>query len=386
MTNKPNKKNWYSNIDKFSKTAVFFGFKEKPDFVAKPENVKLAEKIIKKTKIIKKEDGPRLTKDLIEILDSYFKETSYQKPATYLSYFFEQTSGHSKNKKMFLEILGDSKSFSIVIIIKTALEILREVPEYKKLKLLINSVGDKDSFNRFSKEFNLYYKKNLNKIAVSCKNNWKNNPFAVLDCSHDQCKKISENAPKPFGFLSENSRRYFKEVLENLEEVGIDYEMNDRLASGKPFASHVIFVIKNQKGEIVAEGGRYGLLAKKMGHRKEVGAIGATLEIPQKEIKPNKNIELPKIFFVQIGHLAKIKGLQIIESLKKINIPTMQSLIKDKISTQLSMAEKNKIPFALIIGQQECLENTVILRDMRTREQHTISVNKLAVEIKKYIK
>jgi len=74
--------------------------------------------------------------------------------------------------------------------------------------------------------------------------------------------------------------------------------------------------------------------------------------------------------------------LNIIEILRKAHIPITQSLSKDSIGSQLSIAEKLAIPYVIIFGVKEALDNSVIVRDMSNRSQDTVKLNKLLEYLK----
>jgi histidyl-tRNA synthetase len=93
-------------------------------------------------------------------------------------------------------------------------------------------------------------------------------------------------------------------------------------------------------------------------------------------------LKKPKFYFIQIGLDAKLKSLNVIEILRKAHIPIMQSLSKDTLSQQLGMAEKSGAPYALIFGQKEALEGSVIVRNMTLHAQDTIKLDKLLDYIK----
>ena len=78
----------------------------------------------------------------------------------------------------------------------------------------------------------------------------------------------------------------------------------------------------------------------------------------------------------------KLRCFEIIEILRKAKIPIAQSLTKDSLSAQLGTAEKLGVAYALILGQKEALEGTVIVRNMDTRSQDTIKMDKLADYLK----
>jgi histidyl-tRNA synthetase len=70
--------------------------------------------------------------------------------------------------------------------------------------------------------------------------------------------------------------------------------------------------------------------------------------------------------------------LNVIEILRKAHVPVAQALSKDSLSAQLGMAEKSGAPYAIIFGQKEALEQSVIVRNMQNRSQETVKLTKLA--------
>jgi histidyl-tRNA synthetase len=69
--------------------------------------------------------------------------------------------------------------------------------------------------------------------------------------------------------------------------------------------------------------------------------------------------------------------------LRRENIPITQSLARDKMMGQLQIAENLRIPFTIILGQKEAMENSVIVRDMSTHSQETIRISDLGRYLRK---
>ena len=92
------------------------------------------------------------------------------------------------------------------------------------------------------------------------------------------------------------------------------------------------------------------------------------------------------MYFIQLGFDAKQKSFAVIEALRLARVPVMHSLAKDRLSAQLLVAEKLKIPYTIILGQREALDNTVIIRNRATHSQETINADKLSEYIKKKLK
>ena len=136
---------------------------------------------------------------------------------------------------------------------------------------------------------------------------------------------------------------------------------------------------------IIAQGMRYSKITKKLGLKKETPAVGVSISWkksydrgPSKKTLPKK-----KFYLVQLGFEAKLKALNIIESLRRSKISVFHSLSKDKLTSQLAQAENMKFPYVIIMGHKESLDGVVIVRDMNTRVQEIIPAHELAQYIKK---
>ncbi len=289
-----------------------------------------------------------------------------------------------------LEIIGSNKSIAEATIIEAAFVILRERYPDQKLTLEINSIGDKDSIAKFTRELGNFCKKEMNTFTKECKAAIKKDIFALFNCEHDVCAEAQGRAPKPMTYLSESSRTHFKEVLEYLESLNIPYDINHNLLGSRSYCSETIFEIhgeKDGKESILAIGERYNSLAKKVWGKKDISAVGIALLIHPhfiKNVRPaKKKIENAKFFFIQFGFDAKLKSLSLIEMLRQAKIPVNQSLSKDKLTVQLGAAEKMNIPYVLIMGQKEAMEDSVVVRNMESRSQETVSMNELISYLKK---
>jgi len=125
-----------------------------------------------------------------------------------------------------------------------------------------------------------------------------------------------------------------------------------------------------------------------LGNKKDIPAVGGAIGVDRVMLSPNyirqnpKLIKKPKLFFIQLSFDAKLKSMEIIEVLRHARIPMAQSLSKDSLGAQLAIAEKLQVPYTLILGQKEALDNTVIVRDMNNRSQEIIAIPKLAEYIK----
>lgn len=289
------------------------------------------------------------------------------------------------------DILGSEKSIMDALVIKTALTILTEAGA-EGLSVDINSIGDKECRNGYVKELTNYYKKHQSEFSAIDRERLKTNPLRILDSKDEKAKVINEGAPDAISHLCSSCKKHFKEVLEYLEEMNVPYTINKNLVRGLSYYTRTVFEIMEQAEDgslmTIAGGGRYDYLARHLNSKKDVPAVGMSIGVDRIVIAPwfkkltPRILKKPKIYFIQLGFDAKLKSLNVIEILRKAHIPIAQSLSKDGLGAQLAVAEKLGTPYAIIFGQKEAMENSVIVRAMNTRSQETVPINKLLEYVK----
>ena len=88
-------------------------------------------------------------------------------------------------------------------------------------------------------------------------------------------QEVIQSAPVLMDYLSDESREHFDRLLGHLRDLGIDYEVNNRLVRGLDYYSGTVFEwITDQLGaqNAICAGGRYDGLVKLLGGREVPGA------------------------------------------------------------------------------------------------------------------
>ncbi len=290
-------------------------------------------------------------------------------------------------KKSFthsLHVLGLQSSLSEAILIRTALSILAE-RGFENLVVEINSMGDKESISAYERELHQYARKIGSELEPEHKQVLKDDIFELLKLKLPD--NLKDRMPPALASLTVQSRVHFKEMLEYLEVLGVDFRLVHTLVGNKHFASHTIFNIREtEDNTLLAEGFRYTRLCKRFGFKKEMSAVTVTIFEHYKKLTNEriyKELPKPKFYLVQLGQDAKMKSLPLIELLRQNHIYIYHFLGKDKIVPQLSHSEYLKVPYLLIVGQKEAIENTVTVRNVSTRAQETVKISDLPAYLKK---
>ncbi|KKT56408.1 MAG: Histidine-tRNA ligase [Candidatus Giovannonibacteria bacterium GW2011_GWB1_44_23] len=74
------------------------------------------------------------------------------------------------------------------------------------------------------------------------------------------------------------------------------------------------------------------------------------------------------------------------EELRKERIPAGESISRDNLKAQLNIAAKIGAKLALILGQKEAMDGTILIRDMDEGTQEAILQTKLVEKIKLKLK
>ena len=400
-------------FEKAQEVAVYYGFRPIDTPMLEHERI-FTSGIGEGTDIIDKEMYTLKTKGgdhlalrpehTASLMRSYIEHGMQTQPQPVMFYQYGPTFRHDnpqrgRYRQFFqfdIDSLGSDKSIMDALVIKVGMSILEEAGA-QNLSISINSIGDKECRGAYLRELTNYYKKHLNSLPVVDRERLKTNPLRILDSKDPKTKEINEGAPDSVSFLCPSCKKHFKEVLEYLEEMNIPYNINKCLVRGLSYYTRTVFeILEETVGEdgnplALAGGGRYDYLAKQLGGKKDVPAVGFSVGVDRivaspwyKKLSP-RIIKKPKIYFIQLGTEAKLKSLAVIEILRKAHIPIAQSLSKDSLGSQLAIAEKLAIPFVLIFGLKEALSDSVIVRNMSNRSQDTVKLS-LLLEYLKEIK
>jgi histidyl-tRNA synthetase len=105
--------------------------------------------------------------------------------------------------------------------------------------------------------------------------------------------------------------------------------------------------------------------------------IGITVEVrggvrPKKVSRPS-----PGIFFAHLGIEARRRALSVMESLRRSEISVHQSLTYERLGDQMAAARKLAVPYILIMGHKEAVENAILVREVATNSQEQVPLDDL---------
>ena len=256
----------------------------------------------------------------------------------------------------------------------------------------INSLGDKDSITRYTRELTNFLKKRLDHMPPQARELMKEHPLSALSHLIEQGHDLGYRSPNPLEFLSDPSRKHFREIIEYLDMSETPYEIDPKMMGHHDYYSDAIFSVDiededNLSVPLSIRGGRFNEFVYR-NTRTRTAAVGAVAVLKNNKTPnriPRPKLGTPSVYVIQLGFGPKIRSLMLIDTLRQAGIPVMHNLASDSLSFQLRDAEARGVKYALIMGQKEFIENTVILRDMSVRNQEFVEQSSLIKRLKKQV-
>jgi len=194
-----------------------------------------------------------------------------------------------------VEFIGHDSVRSDVEIIALAWDILGKLG-IKELNLEINTLGDTKDRSNFQKSFLKWLETNKDSLDSDSQNRISKNPLRILVTKNIQTKKVLENAPRLFNFLSEKSHNRYLDLKRQLKVLKIPYVENFNLVRGLDYYTHTAFEITSGalgSQATVCGGGRYDDLIKQMGGP-NTPAIGFAIGLERLILLAGKELEIPR--------------------------------------------------------------------------------------------
>ncbi|MDO8522144.1 MAG: His/Gly/Thr/Pro-type tRNA ligase C-terminal domain-containing protein [bacterium] len=316
---------------------------------------------------------------------------------------WRRSSGASRERSnvpsvvLELHVVGSSGAVAEALLIVVADAIAAEAG-IKQRVLSINSIGSTDSSNRYVRDIGIYLRKHIESISPTLRPRVGDDPLGVLIQLIERGHPAAPRAPQSMEYLTEDERRKFWNLLEYLEVFGLPYELNPQVLGSRDCWVHSIFEIAAVDEEtgariLLAYGGRYDPLAARFsappvgaGHVDGVPAavISIACEIHGKMTIKHAERVAPALYFAHLGPEARRRSLGVMETLRKAEIPVYQSLLYERIGEQMEEAKRYAVPYILLMGHKEAMENTILVREVSTNSQNAIPLPELTNYLKRH--
>ncbi len=253
--------------------------------------------------------------------------------------------------------------------------------QLKGFSLEINSLGCRKcrpAFVEALQEFLLSVDRN--KLCPDCIRRQKKNPLRTLDCKNNTCQDLYATAPQLWDFLCKDCKSHFDAVINLLQQGQIPFKINKKLVRGLDYYQKTTFeVVAEGIGaqHAIAGGGRYDGLIKDLGGP-DVPGIGFACGMERIAYLMPSPTHIPALCY--IAPLEE-KGLDMAFKISMLlhnrGIASLCPYETKSIKSHLRAANKKGMRYVLILGEEEIENNNVSIKDLKTGEQVTISIEEL---------
>ena len=219
--------------------------------------------------------------------------------------------------------------------------------------------------------------------------------YSVFLCGNAECREVTNTAPQIIDHIDDTCNKHLTSLLESLDELEVGYVLNPRLFDNQKLSNTIFRVIAKSEtpegGQQDIEfgiGGRVSRFVSKITEQEiptlafsaNLNSILNFVEQTGANHKPAKTAD---VFLINIGEMASKKSLKLFWDLWKNNFRVAENFGENGIKNQFKMAEAKGCTLALVIGQKEAVEGSVILRDVKSGMQEVFPVERIIDEVRK---
>ena len=305
-----------------------------------------------------------------------------------------------EHREWAIIMIGDEGPIAEVEIIQIFWKAFEKLGLGERVQFQINAVGCVSCRSGFRSSLASFLRTRLLRLCKNCRRVAKSSQVKVLGCENEECKRILEQAPQVLDFLCEMCKKHLRGILEFLEESKIPYFLNHGLFLEGLWYDNFVFEFVHTipgNGEepprrlALAEGGRM-MRAGEAAYGKRLDVAGGFAFMDEVEEilidkgKLGAGQKKIDVFFAHLSDAAKKKSLPLLEELRAGGVSVEESLGKDSIKSQLKIAERLQAKIALILGQKEAIDGTIIVRETESGIQETVPQDRLIEFLKRKLK
>ncbi len=318
----------------------------------------------------------KLTQDLPQKLFYYGPMFRYERPQKGRSRQFHQLG---------TELIGDPSPQADIEVIAMGWDLLCALGLKDKVVLEINTLGDTASRDNYRKALVDHFKQHVGDLSDESQIRLEKNPLRILDSKSEQDQPFIQTAPQMKDHLTDSARAFFDEVLAGLEALKIPYKLNSRLVRGLDYYCHTAFEFTSMhlgaQGTVLA-GGRYDSLSEIMGGPALPG-VGWAAGLERIDLLLDQTPEPARpISLIPIGPEAEKESIKLAHILRQNDI-AINSKNRGNLKSRMKYANKINSRAAILIGENELKNQSVVVKDLDTGTQETVPLSNLTTYLKK---
>jgi histidyl-tRNA synthetase len=279
-----------------------------------------------------------------------------------------------------IELFGVADPVGDVEVIALGAQVLEKLGVLSWCTLELNTLGDNESREVYRDALVRYFEGHRGRLSEDSRDRLVRNPLRILDSKDEGDRAIIADAPRFAEYLTPAAQTFFDKVKEGLTDLGIGFQLNERLVRGLDYYCHTAFEFTTERlgaqGTVLA-GGRYDGLIGQMGGPSTPG-VGWAAGIERLSMLAEEWPTRPRpVAFIPLGEEAERKLRQIAFRLRAAGT-AIEMGYSGNLKRRLNRANRAGARLAVLVGDDELAAGQATVRNMDDGTQQTIPLAELA--------
>ena len=316
----------------------------------------------------------------------------YQGPA--FRYERPQKGRYRQFHQIGVECFGIADALMEAELIEMTDQLWKQCQIRDAVTLELNSIGSPEARARYRAALVDFLTARKEQLDEDSQSRLERSPLRILDSKDESTQVLLSDAPSLMDYLTDEDRGHFGRLTSALGESGIEFEINPRLVRGLDYYGRTVFEWTTQalgaQGTICG-GGRYDGLVEHLGGRATPG-VGFALGMERVVLLMESLDVIPDAYQTQADVYLMPQQIECESAIRKLartlraqfpSLRVMNHFGGGSLKSQLKKADKSGADIALIIGQMELENESVVYRPLRGGEQETLTEAELLNRISK---
>ena len=258
----------------------------------------------------------------------------------------------------------------------------------RQVTLQLNSLGEPDDRARYVEALRLHFEAAGEQLSEQSRITLAKNPLRVLDSKREPDQPFIESAPQIADFYSDEAAAHFDEVQAGLRALDVPFAVEPKLVRGLDYYRRTIFEFLGGTLEsaqnALGGGGRYDGLVEALGGPATPG-VGFALGVDRTLIACDDegcfDAEAPQLDAFVVDVVGGLEAAALTAELRAAGLSADRGFDNRSMKAQMKLANRSGAQFAVIIGEQEQADGTVVVKPMHGGDQVTIPRSELIAQL-----
>jgi len=292
-----------------------------------------------------------------------------------------QKGRYREFRQIGAEVLGASDPATDAELLAMLFDFLGRLG-FEGLSVSLNSVGTDACRGAYIEALRAYFTGSLDELGEDDRRRLEQNPLRVLDTKDPKVREIVSGAPTMIDFLDPESAAHHEELLGLLDAEEIPYRIEPRLVRGLDYYTRTVFEVTASglgAQDALLGGGRYDGLVSDIGGPKTPGigfAIGEDrlVDVLPPAFRQSALTAGLAVALVPLDRADRAAALGLARRLRLSGIPVDLDPAGKGPGAGLKAAERRGHSRAVLLGERERQEGTVVVKDLSARTQETVAL------------